>query len=92
MLTGRGGRAVCFLLVASTALGAAPAGVRDTFRPCMRILLTTFGTRGDLEPYLESLLDLMADGAVRYVNDSVDPNVWTAAGSRNGEESVGLPD
>ena len=32
-----------------------------------------------------------ADGAVQFVTDSVDPVVYTALGSRNGEESVGMP-
>lgn len=31
----------------------------------------------------------MADGAVRFVADSVNAAVWTAAGSRNGGESLG---
>lgn len=30
---------------------------------------------------------LMADGAVRFVGDDIDPDVWTAAGSRDGEET-----
>jgi prepilin-type processing-associated H-X9-DG protein len=29
---------------------------------------------------------LMADGAVRFVSDDIAPDVWTAAGSRDGEE------
>jgi prepilin-type N-terminal cleavage/methylation domain-containing protein len=29
------------------------------------------------------------DGSLRFVSDSVDPNVWFAAGSRNGSEVVG---
>ena len=33
---------------------------------------------------------LMVDGAVRFVADSVDPDVWTAAGSRSGEETLVL--
>src|SRR3954451_14593501 len=31
---------------------------------------------------------VMADGAVRFVNDSVNPDVWTAAGSRDGGETL----
>ncbi|QEL14235.1 DUF1559 domain-containing protein [Limnoglobus roseus] len=34
---------------------------------------------------------LMSDGAVRFVNDSVDPDTWTAAGTRQGGEALTLP-
>jgi prepilin-type N-terminal cleavage/methylation domain-containing protein/prepilin-type processing-associated H-X9-DG protein len=34
---------------------------------------------------------VMADGSVRFVSDSVDATVWTAAGSRNGAEGLQLP-
>jgi prepilin-type N-terminal cleavage/methylation domain-containing protein/prepilin-type processing-associated H-X9-DG protein len=33
----------------------------------------------------------MCDGSVRFVNENVDPVVWTAAGSRNGGETATLP-
>jgi prepilin-type N-terminal cleavage/methylation domain-containing protein/prepilin-type processing-associated H-X9-DG protein len=33
----------------------------------------------------------MTDGSVRFVTDAVDPNVWTATGSRNGGEVANLP-
>jgi prepilin-type N-terminal cleavage/methylation domain-containing protein/prepilin-type processing-associated H-X9-DG protein len=33
----------------------------------------------------------MCDGSVRFVADTIDPNVWTAAGSRNGGEPQQLP-
>jgi prepilin-type N-terminal cleavage/methylation domain-containing protein/prepilin-type processing-associated H-X9-DG protein len=33
----------------------------------------------------------MADGSVRFVSSTVDADVWNAAGSRNGEESLPLP-
>ncbi|WP_428303925.1 DUF1559 domain-containing protein [Lacipirellula sp.] len=33
----------------------------------------------------------MADGSTRFVADGVDPIVWRAAGSRDGEETVGDP-
>jgi prepilin-type processing-associated H-X9-DG protein len=33
---------------------------------------------------------LMADGAVRFVADDIDPDVWAAAGSRNGEEPLAI--
>ena len=33
----------------------------------------------------------MADGSTHFVADSVDPIVWQAAGSRDGEETVGDP-
>jgi len=33
----------------------------------------------------------MADGSVRFVTSSVDPDAWTAAGSRAGDESIQLP-
>ncbi|MGH7199954.1 MAG: DUF1559 domain-containing protein, partial [Planctomycetaceae bacterium] len=32
---------------------------------------------------------LFADGAVRFVGDSIDRTVWRALGTRNGEETVG---
>jgi prepilin-type processing-associated H-X9-DG protein len=32
---------------------------------------------------------LMGDGAVRFVNDSVDYNTWLAVGTRNGAETPG---
>jgi prepilin-type N-terminal cleavage/methylation domain-containing protein/prepilin-type processing-associated H-X9-DG protein len=31
---------------------------------------------------------LFADGSVRFINDTIDPNVWTAVGSRNGAEPL----
>lgn len=34
----------------------------------------------------------MADGAVRFVADSVDRQVWRAMGSRNGNEALSLPE
>src|SRR5262249_44313771 len=34
---------------------------------------------------------MMSDGAVRFVSETVDPNAWTAAGSRNGGEAISLP-
>ena len=34
---------------------------------------------------------LMADGAVRFVNDSVGRDIWRAMGTRNGHEAVTLP-
>jgi prepilin-type N-terminal cleavage/methylation domain-containing protein/prepilin-type processing-associated H-X9-DG protein len=33
----------------------------------------------------------LADGSVRFVTDSVDQEVWTAAGSRDGLEALNLP-
>lgn len=33
----------------------------------------------------------MGDGSVRFITDSVDPDVWLAAGSRNGGEVANLP-
>jgi prepilin-type N-terminal cleavage/methylation domain-containing protein/prepilin-type processing-associated H-X9-DG protein len=33
----------------------------------------------------------MADGSTHFVADSIDPLVWNAAGSRNGEETLGDP-
>ena len=33
---------------------------------------------------------VMVDGSVRFVEDSVNPNVWTAVGSRNGNEPLTL--
>lgn len=33
----------------------------------------------------------MCDGSVRFVTDTIDPNVWTAAGSCNGAEPLQLP-
>ena len=33
----------------------------------------------------------MCDGSVRFVTDNIDPNVWSAAGSRNGGEPLQLP-
>jgi prepilin-type N-terminal cleavage/methylation domain-containing protein/prepilin-type processing-associated H-X9-DG protein len=33
----------------------------------------------------------MADGSTHFVADSVDPAVWNAAGSRNGDETLGDP-
>ena len=32
---------------------------------------------------------LLCDGAVRFISDEIDLNVWQARGSRNGHESVG---
>ena len=33
----------------------------------------------------------MADGSVRFVTDSIDPDTWTAAGSKDGNEALNLP-
>ena len=33
----------------------------------------------------------MADGSVRFVRDSVDADIWLAAGTREGGESLALP-
>ena len=33
----------------------------------------------------------MADGAVRWVDETIDPAVWTAVGSRAGQETLSLP-
>jgi prepilin-type N-terminal cleavage/methylation domain-containing protein/prepilin-type processing-associated H-X9-DG protein len=33
----------------------------------------------------------MADGSTHFVADAVDPNVWNAAGSRDGDETLGDP-
>jgi prepilin-type N-terminal cleavage/methylation domain-containing protein/prepilin-type processing-associated H-X9-DG protein len=33
----------------------------------------------------------MADGSVRFVSENIDPDAWLAAGSRNGNEAIGLP-
>jgi hypothetical protein len=34
---------------------------------------------------------VLCDGAVNNVSDEIDPEVWTAAGTRNGGESLNLP-
>ncbi|WP_168219298.1 DUF1559 domain-containing protein [Limnoglobus roseus] len=34
---------------------------------------------------------LMADGAVRFVTETIDPDTWTAAGTRQGAEALTLP-
>jgi prepilin-type processing-associated H-X9-DG protein len=33
----------------------------------------------------------MVDGSTHFVADSVDPFVWSALGSRDGDETVGTP-
>ncbi|HTU16735.1 MAG TPA: DUF1559 domain-containing protein [Gemmataceae bacterium] len=41
-------------------------------------------------PHTGGINALMADGSVQFVSFSVDPNVWSAVGTRNGGESLTL--
>jgi prepilin-type processing-associated H-X9-DG protein len=41
-------------------------------------------------PHTGGITTVMADGSVRFVPFSVDPNVWAAAGSRSGGETLQL--
>ena len=31
---------------------------------------------------------LLVDGSVRFISDEIDPNIWTALGTRDGQEEI----
>jgi prepilin-type N-terminal cleavage/methylation domain-containing protein/prepilin-type processing-associated H-X9-DG protein len=61
-------------------------------------------TNGDGTPAILGLMDVpwgsfhagganfvLGDGSVKFLQDAIDPTVWVAAASRNGDESVAIP-
>jgi len=61
-------------------------------------------TNGDGQPAILGLMDLpwgsfhasganfvLGDGSVRFLSDDLDPNVFVASASRNGDEQATLP-
>ena len=54
------------------------------------ILYTPYGWRAARSKHPGGVNQLMADGSVQFVQDSIDPTIWTAWATREGNETISI--
>jgi prepilin-type N-terminal cleavage/methylation domain-containing protein len=86
--------------IADRVYGPCPANLGDSrYRaPCSMIANAGWFTQSSVGAHAAArsfhpagVVVSMADGSTRFVMDSVDVNIWRAAGTRDGGESLALP-